>query len=84
MNNLIARQGGAEYTVPYANSMGSGLCVQTKRQARVKEDNKLDVIHTVPKMTDGERKAAKKRIGGELYEVFARIQEKLNLESENQ
>jgi len=45
-------------------------------------ESQVKVIHVVPLMTDTERDAAKKRIGSDLYEIFMRIQEELNLDNE--
>jgi hypothetical protein len=42
----------------------------------------VEVIHTVPAMTDTERRAAEKRVSSELFEVLSGIYEKLKSDSE--
>lgn len=42
----------------------------------------IEVIHTVPVMTDTERRVAEKRVSNDLFTVLSAIFNKLNVESE--
>lgn len=42
----------------------------------------MTVIHTVPDMSDEEREKTKRMIGNDLYEIFLRIQARLDNDNE--
>ena len=49
--------------------------------ARQTGNAQIEIIHTVPVMTDTERNAAKIRIGSDLYDIFMRIQAQLGIDN---
>ena len=67
----------------YTCKVGKGAANMTKKQKNEIDYDNIKIIHTVPKMTDTEREKSKKMIGNDLYEVFLRIQSRLNLDNEN-
>lgn len=56
-----------------------GVCMVVDN-GKVKRE--IEVVHTVPKMTQTERMVAEKRVSSDLFEVLSGIYTKLKLESE--
>ena len=81
MNGQVTAYPDAAYNTETITFAKDAVRMANKKQEDVQQ---LKVIHTVPAMTETERATAKKRAGKDLYEVFARIKEALNLESELQ
>jgi hypothetical protein len=65
-----------------AYTLSGGAANVGVEETRKTDNEQVQVIHTVPVMTDDERNAATKRIGSDLYEIFMRIQEELGLDNE--
>lgn len=66
---MVTRQVTTAYTPV------GGVCM-------VDETQQMEVIHTVPKMTETERQVTEKRISNDLYSVLSDIYDKLQSESE--
>ena len=63
----------------YTDSAGEGALYMARKKEI--DYTKTKIIHKTPKMTDIERENKKKAVGNDLYEIFLRIQGKLNSES---
>jgi len=56
-----------------------GVCMVNN--GKVKQE--IEVVHTIPKMTQTERMVAEKRVSSDLFEVLSDIYVKLNIEEED-
>ena len=74
-NTMIKTSGQSSGS--YTRNRGASVAEQI-----LDEQEKIKVIHTTPSMSDVERLATEKRISADLYDVFVRIQEILNIDSE--
>lgn len=63
--------------VAVAYTSAGGVCM-----VKNKEVQEVEVIHTVPKMTQTERLVTERRIANDLYNVLSEIYSKLQSDSE--
>ena len=75
------------YGVKYYDKRTNGNSIYSNRGVCIVDNDKvkqeIEVVHTVPKMTQAERIVAEKRVSSDLFEVLTDIYVKLNIAEED-